>query len=212
AEGLPGGQQDLGVAAGAEDVAAALELGLEVAEVVDLAVVDDPGRAVGRAHRLPPGHQVDDSQAGHAQAHARLDVHALVVRSPVLEGPHHRRQQLGWRSPDVPGDPAHGSRPALRRLRDPGLAGARRARWVSGPGCGSGVRRGRSERWASRLSSGEDDDGAGSAPLGAEREKALEIEGLPSRWAPHGLSMREKHWATWDHIRTNQAYGPPVSL
>jgi hypothetical protein len=27
----------------------------------------------------------------------------------VLEGPHHRRQQLGWRSPDVPGDPAHGS-------------------------------------------------------------------------------------------------------
>src|SRR2546430_536096 len=108
AEGLPGGQQDLGVAAGAEDVAAELELGLEVAEVVDLAVVDDPRRAVGRAHRLPPGHQVDDGQAGHTQAYGRLDVHALVVRSPVLEGRHHRLHQLGWRSPDVPGDPEIG--------------------------------------------------------------------------------------------------------
>src|SRR5687768_6903530 len=46
-------EDDLGISAGAETVAVALELGLVVERVVDLAVEEQRGRAVGARHRLP---------------------------------------------------------------------------------------------------------------------------------------------------------------
>src|SRR4029079_13708059 len=49
---LVGSEDDLGVAARAEDPAFRLQLGAQLAKVVDLAVEHDPGLAIGAGHRL----------------------------------------------------------------------------------------------------------------------------------------------------------------
>ena len=85
-----------GVAVGAEAVAGAFEPAAQLAEVVDLAVEDDPDRAVFVGHRLMPAGQVDDRQPPMAQGHARRGfparlraeaggVDALVVRPAMRE-------------------------------------------------------------------------------------------------------------------------------
>src|SRR5262249_37738670 len=63
----------------------ALELRAQLEIVVDLAVVGD-ARAVGRAHRLRAGVQIDDAQTAVREAHAvaRRAPHAVAIRSAVL--------------------------------------------------------------------------------------------------------------------------------
>src|SRR3954471_5370694 len=56
--------QDLGVAVALEDVALGNQLALEIEEVVDLAVEDDPDAPVLVGHRLRAGgREIDDRQA-----------------------------------------------------------------------------------------------------------------------------------------------------
>jgi hypothetical protein len=73
----------LGVARRVEAVPERLELGAELAIVVDLAVEDDPDRAGLVVDRLPPAGQIDDAQATHAEAHAGADMDAFVIRAAV---------------------------------------------------------------------------------------------------------------------------------
>ena len=84
APGLPGVDDHLGVAAGAEDVAQRLQLGHQLLEVVDLAVEDDADAAVLVEQRLLAGGDVDDRQPAMAEADARLDVDAALVGAAVV--------------------------------------------------------------------------------------------------------------------------------
>ena len=73
----------LGVGGGGEAVPRVRELAPKLAKVVDLAVEDDLHGAVFRANRLVARREVDDAQAPHAQADARLHAHPLVVGPSV---------------------------------------------------------------------------------------------------------------------------------
>ncbi len=100
-------QDHLGVAPRAEPAPGRHELGAELAEVVDLAVEDDPVAPGLVAHRLPSGHEIDDRQAGHSEPDLTGGVDPRVVGPAVLEEPEHRGQELRRRGADVAGDPAH---------------------------------------------------------------------------------------------------------
>ena len=66
-----GVEEHLGVGAGVKGMAGGLELGAQLAVVVDLAVVDDPVAAVGRAHRLVAGRrEVEDGEPAVAERDA----------------------------------------------------------------------------------------------------------------------------------------------
>ena len=87
-----GVQHDLGVAARGEDVAARAQLGGEFEVVVDLAVEDQPQRAVLIAHGLMPGGtEVVDGEAAKAQGHASVVVLAFIVGAAMLQGLVHCR-------------------------------------------------------------------------------------------------------------------------
>src|SRR5262245_44973377 len=65
--------------------AGGLEPASLVAEVVDLAVVDDPERTVVGSHRLVAcARQVEDRQPGHSQAGDAVDVGAPIVGAAVV--------------------------------------------------------------------------------------------------------------------------------
>ena len=78
---LVGVDDDFGVGRRVEAVAGGLELAAQLAEVVDLAVEDDPDRAVLVVDRLVAGREVDDAQPAHAERHALVHPHALIVRA-----------------------------------------------------------------------------------------------------------------------------------
>ena len=80
---LPGIKNDLGVAVGAEVVAQGRQLAGQLAEVVDLAVVDHAQIAVGAEHGLLAAGQVDDRQAPVGQAHPGGEVQATLVGAAV---------------------------------------------------------------------------------------------------------------------------------
>ena len=86
-------QQHLAVRSRLEAVAQRLQLGAQLAVVVDLAVAHQPERAVGVAQRLVATGQVDDRQAPHGDAAFTVDMHALVVRAAVARDVAHCRQQ-----------------------------------------------------------------------------------------------------------------------
>ncbi len=86
---LVGVQQHLGVGAGVEAVAQLFELGAQLAEVVDLAVVDDPEGLVLVVDGLTPGLEVDDGEAPVPHGHIAFAEPALVVRTPVNESLQH---------------------------------------------------------------------------------------------------------------------------
>ena len=91
---LPGVEDDLGVAVGAELVAQAPQLLHQFAEIVDLAVVADAKIAVGAEHGLLAAGQVDDGQAPVGQAQPRLRVQAALVGTAVELGLVHGGQQV----------------------------------------------------------------------------------------------------------------------
>ena len=82
------------------------------AEVVDLAVEDDPGGAVVARHRLLAGDEVDDRQPRHAERHAVAGEGAAVVGAAMLERREHRVERVApGRTAHDAGDAAH--QPAL---------------------------------------------------------------------------------------------------
>jgi len=84
APGFPGVDDDLGVAAGVEDVAQGFELGYQFLEVVDLAVEDDRHRTVLVEQRLLAGGEVDDRQPPMRERDAGLEVVAPFVRAAMV--------------------------------------------------------------------------------------------------------------------------------
>ena len=111
---LPGVDDDLGVATGAEHVAQRLQFGAQLAEVVDLAVEHHDDVAVLVDHRLLAGGEVDDRQAAVAEADAGLDVQLALVGAAVVLGLVHARAAAAGRSSRVAAsiensdDSAHG--------------------------------------------------------------------------------------------------------
>ncbi len=100
-------QDHLGVAPRSEPTPTGLQLGAQLAEVVDLAVEDDPVPPGGVAHRLPAGHEIDDRQTGHPETDVAGGVDPRIVGPSVLEEPEHRGQELTRARADVAGDAAH---------------------------------------------------------------------------------------------------------
>ena len=91
--------QDLGVAVALEDVALGDELALEIEEVVDLAVEDDPDRSVLVGHRLRAGRrEIDDRQAPVAEAERAFQVDAAAVGTAMRDHLGHAGEELavGW--------------------------------------------------------------------------------------------------------------------
>ena len=95
----------------AEPVTGAFELVLELAVVVDLAVLDDDDGAVLVRDRLVAAGQVDDREPARRDADALLRVHALGVGAAMDERLRHRTQPVDIerrvRRRD-PADPTHG--------------------------------------------------------------------------------------------------------
>src|SRR5690348_15485182 len=86
-------QQDLGVAARAEAAARGFELSAQLAEIVDLAVVDDDVTAVRRSHRLSArGREVDDGEPAMRKSETILDIDVLAVGTPMRQRRDHLLQ------------------------------------------------------------------------------------------------------------------------
>ena len=117
----------LGIGGRVEGVAAGLELRPQLLEVVDLAVEHDPDRAVLVPDGLPPGLEVDDPEAAHAEADARAEVEAVLVRATMRDGRAHGAQLVhGDRTPVETyrtGDTAH--RALTSTLQPPAVTGRR---------------------------------------------------------------------------------------
>jgi hypothetical protein len=67
-------------------VAELFEAGAQLAEVVDFAVEDDTGRAVGVIDGLLPTGQVNNRQPAHRQPRAPAEMRALLVGPAVADG------------------------------------------------------------------------------------------------------------------------------
>jgi hypothetical protein len=106
-----------GVGRGVEAVAVRFEIAPQFAEVVNLAVEDNPHGLVFVVDWLVARRQVDDAEAAHADRHAIGGPDTLIVGSAVTDGVAHgvderaaavRVERCGDRSRlDESGDPAH---------------------------------------------------------------------------------------------------------
>ncbi len=89
-------------------MAPALEVGLELPVVVDLAVLDDHDAAVLVAYRLVAAFQVDDRQAPVRDPHDSVDVRSAMVGPPMVERVARPTHRLGIHNPPVRrNDPAN---------------------------------------------------------------------------------------------------------
>src|SRR5690606_24404250 len=135
APALEAREQDLGIGMPAERIAGRLQLGAQLPEVVDLAVVADGEAPRGRGHRLGAGgRQIDDREPPmtEGQSDALLDPDPAVVRSPVRERVGHRpragaERRRGSRAPEISETAyaAHREATSWRRRR-------RAGRWRNG--------------------------------------------------------------------------------
>ena len=110
--GLPRVDDDLGIAAGVEDVAQGLELGDEFLEVVDLAVEHHRHRAILVEQRLLAGGEVDDGKPPVRERDAGLEVIAALVRAAmmlhVVHALHQRAVEVAFATGvEKAGDAAH---------------------------------------------------------------------------------------------------------
>ncbi len=103
---LVGVDDGLGVAVGAEAVAEVFEPFFKLAEVVDLAVEDDPGGALFVGDGLLPAREVDDGEPPHGEPDVTLEVAPLLVRAAVMDGLVHAAEQRRVRRPPVKVDHA----------------------------------------------------------------------------------------------------------
>src|SRR6185312_14452111 len=131
--------QDFGVAAGEEAAADLLELGAQLAIIVDLAIEGDGPAARRIAHRLRPGRtDIDDGETPmteHDRAIARRPepiaigtAATLMLVQPGDDGAVDRRSVGG--EAELAGNAAH--RPLARPLRQGRKAGFRRAERFDG--------------------------------------------------------------------------------
>ena len=144
---LPKVDDDLGVGATREAVAARLQLPSQLAMVVDLSVEDQHRRAVLRVERLIPARDVDDREPGHPDRGVRARVDAAGVGAAMDERRAHRADELtlaGASRGDLSGYPAHqapansGGRSTSERKRSGlvrGPIGTRRTSSGSQGGC-----------------------------------------------------------------------------
>ena len=75
--------QSFGVAGGAELVPARHQIGAQFLVAVDLAVEDDPHRAILIGDGLVAGGKIDDTQPAHAEAAPAIHMHAFIVRTAM---------------------------------------------------------------------------------------------------------------------------------
>ncbi len=87
-------QQGLAIRAGAQVVALRSQVARELAVVVDLAVGDQPQRAVLVRQRLVPAGEIDDRQPPHPDRQRAVGVDALVVGPAMARDPAHARDDL----------------------------------------------------------------------------------------------------------------------
>jgi len=112
--GVPGLEDDLGVAGREEAVALGLEFGAQLGIVVDAAVERDREAEFAVAHRLRGLlREVDDLQPSVAEAGAVADQHATAVGAAGDHHPHHGRDGFGRGfaaiEAEIAADAAHGS-------------------------------------------------------------------------------------------------------
>src|SRR6185295_2665407 len=129
---LVGPQQYLRIGSGVKAGPAPLELGPQLAVVVDLAIEDERQRVVVAEHRLIAGGEVDDGETAMPETDRPLDEETVSVRSSMGQDVRHRTHQsrIGGSAicPEQAGDSAQGQSLARR--------GGRATR------AGCGVRRG----------------------------------------------------------------------
>ena len=104
-------QHDFGVTRGVKHVTGRDELGAQLTEVVDLAVVRELHLAVVGADGLVTAHGVDDREPPMPETCHIVFEEALAVRTAMGDETSHRREELAVRRTPEPGDAAHG-RPA----------------------------------------------------------------------------------------------------
>ena len=108
----PAVKQNLGIARGDEHRAQRLQLGAQLGEIVDLAIVGDGQRAVLARHRLRRARNVDDRQAPMPEPDPRRGPHARAVGPAMRLRVGHRLNprgvdRLGGRGIIETGDSAH---------------------------------------------------------------------------------------------------------
>ena len=86
---------DLGVGVRIKRVTLADEVFLDLREVVDLPIEDDPDRLILIVDRLMAGRQVDDAQPAHAQGGLPVDIEPFVVGPAVDDDVGHPLEQGG---------------------------------------------------------------------------------------------------------------------
>jgi hypothetical protein len=82
------------VAVRVETVPEPFEFFTQLAVVVNLAVVNDPGRCVGIVNWLLPAFKVDNCEAAHGQTHAVVEVIPVLVRTTMTDCVVHPLQQF----------------------------------------------------------------------------------------------------------------------
>ncbi len=123
----------------------ALQLAAQLAVVVDLAVADQPQRAVLVRQRLVAAGEIDDRQPAHADRQRPVDVQAFVVGAAMARDPRPSRDSVaaGARAPvevEDAVDAAHGvsaSRPRRRERAAPRATQRSRRRPGSARRCAS---------------------------------------------------------------------------
>ena len=113
--------EHLGVAVGAEAVALRLELGAELAVVVELAVLDDDDAAVLVRDRLVAGLEVDDREPARGEPDGAVDVDAARVGPAVDERRGHRLEpaRSAPRGRHDSADPTHAAESRCARPASP---------------------------------------------------------------------------------------------
>jgi hypothetical protein len=76
-----------------------LELTPQLAEIVDLAIVDDAKALVGASHRLGAARAVDDRQASMAERQTGLEVETAAIRPAMAHGLGHALDSLASHGP-----------------------------------------------------------------------------------------------------------------
>src|SRR5437667_7550323 len=74
---------NLGIRAGVKTMTFLLELGTKDGEIVDLAVEDDPDRAIFVKDGLMSAVQIDNAKTPHTESYAIFDIYALVIRTTM---------------------------------------------------------------------------------------------------------------------------------
>src|SRR3569833_3415600 len=92
------------------------ELPAQILVIVDLAIENDPDRAIFVGYRLVPARKIDDAEPAHADGALPIDVDALIVRTSMTDLSAHLPDDIlsGRRaSRDVSCDPTHNEKKGL---------------------------------------------------------------------------------------------------